>query len=56
MGHRVSADTAGRELVDMGYSLQATAKQLEGSAHPDRDAQFVYLSGQVGEHLRAGTR
>jgi len=54
MGHRVSADTVGRELVDMGYSLQATAKQLEGSAHPDRDAQFVYLSGQVGEHLRAG--
>jgi hypothetical protein len=27
---------------------------LEGSQHPDRDAQFVYLSGQVGGHLRAG--
>jgi hypothetical protein len=54
MGHRVSPDTVGRELAAMGYSLQATAKQLEGSAHPDRDAQFVYLSQQVGDHLRAG--
>ncbi|CAN5748412.1 ISAzo13 family transposase [soil metagenome] len=54
MGHQVSADTVGRELAAMGYSLQATAKQLEGSTHPDRDAQFVYLSEQVGDHLRAG--
>ena len=54
MGHRVSPDTMGRLLVAMEYSLQATAKQLEGSQHPDRDAQFVYLSERVGEHLRAG--
>jgi hypothetical protein len=54
MGHRVSSDTVGRELAAMGYSLQATAKQLEGSAHPDRNAQFVYLSGQVGDHLHDG--
>jgi hypothetical protein len=54
MGHQVSADTVGRLLVGMEYSLQATAKQLEGAQHPDRDAQFVYLSEQVGDHLRAG--
>ena len=54
MGHRVSPDTMGRLLVAMEYSLQATAKQLEGSQHSDRDAQFVYLSERVGEHLRAG--
>ena len=54
MGHQVSADTVGRLLVEMEFSLQATAKQLEGSQHPDRDAQFVYLTNQVGEHLRAG--
>lgn len=54
MGHRVSPDTVGRLLVGMEYSLQATAKQLEGAQHPDRDAQFVYLSERVGEHLRAG--
>jgi hypothetical protein len=54
MGHPVSPDTVGRLLVGMEYSLQATAKQLEGTQHPDRDAQFVYLSGQVADHLRAG--
>ena len=54
MGHRVSPDTVGRLLAEMEFSLQATAKQLEGAQHPDRDAQFVYLSHQVGDHLRAG--
>jgi hypothetical protein len=54
MGHEVSPDTVGRLLVAMDYSLQATAKQLEGSQHPDRDAQFVYLSERVGEYLRSG--
>ncbi len=54
LGHQVSPDTVGRLLVGMEYSLQATAKQREGDQHPDRDAQFVYLSEQVGDHLRAG--
>lgn len=54
MGHQVSPDTVGRLLTEMEFSLQANAKQLEGSQHPDRDAQFVYLSHQVGDHLRAG--
>lgn len=54
MGHRISPDTVGRLLMSMEFSLQATAKQLEGAQHPDRDAQFVYLSHQVGDHLRAG--
>jgi len=53
-GDWVSADTVGRLLAEMGYSLQATAKQREGVQHEDRDAQFVYLSGQVAEHLRGG--
>jgi transposase len=54
MGHNVSPDTVGRLLAEMGYSLQALAKQREGSQHPDRDAQFVYLSGQVAMHLESG--
>jgi len=54
LGHQVSPDTVGRLLVGMEYSLQATAKQREGDQHPDRDAQFVYLSERVGDHLRAG--
>ena len=54
MGHQVSADTVGRLLKQAGYSLQATRKMREGSDHPDRDQQFVYLSQQVAEHLSAG--
>jgi len=50
-GHRVSADTVGRLLSGLGYSLQATAKQLEGSQHADRDAQFGYLGERVAAFL-----
>lgn len=39
-GHEVSHDTVGRLLEEIGYSLQATCKTLEGKDHPDRDAQF----------------
>jgi transposase len=54
MGHVISADTVGRLLTEMGYSLQAPAKENEGTQHPDRDAQFRYLNGQVEAHLGAG--
>ena len=54
MSHVVSADTVGRLLVEMGYSLQAPAKENEGAQHLDRDAQFRYLNGQVEAHLAGG--
>ncbi len=54
LGHVVSADTVGRLLRAMGYSLQAPAKENEGVQHEDRDAQFRYLNGQVEAHLGAG--
>src|SRR3954447_12390633 len=53
-GHPVSPDTVGRLLTGLGYSLQATAKQLEGSQHADRDAQFGYLTDRVAEFLASG--
>jgi hypothetical protein len=31
-------------LHEMDYSLQANSKTLEGASHPDRDAQFHYIS------------
>ena len=34
--------------------MQAPAKQKEGTAHPDRDAQFKYLNGHVEASLVAG--
>ncbi|MET8422288.1 ISAzo13 family transposase [Streptomyces sp. NPDC005098] len=53
-GHRVSADTVADLLREEGFSLQANTKKLEGSQHPDRDAQFRYLNEQAREHRDAG--
>jgi DNA-binding transcriptional regulator YdaS (Cro superfamily) len=53
-GHRVTAPTVGRLLKEHGFSLQGTAKTLEGDQHPDRDAQFRYINEQVKEHQAAG--
>jgi hypothetical protein len=38
----------------MGYSLQANSKVLEGTAHPDRDAQFRHISEAVQLQLSLG--
>jgi len=53
-GHAASSWTVAQLLHYMQYSLQANAKQREGAQHPDRDAQFHYLNGQVSAHLRHG--
>jgi transposase len=53
-GRRVSAMTVGRLLKANGFSLQGTAKTLEGNQHPDRDAQFRYLNDQVKDHQATG--
>jgi hypothetical protein len=50
-GHPVSSWTVAQLLHYMDYSLQANAKEREGAQHPDRDAQFHYLNGQVSAHL-----
>jgi hypothetical protein len=39
---RVSHVTVARCLRELGYSLQANVKAIEGTQHPDRDAQFRY--------------
>jgi Rhodopirellula transposase DDE domain len=53
-GHPVSARTVAKMLVAEGYSLQANVKTVEGAHHPDRDAQFRYLNGQVGVFQAGG--
>ncbi|MDH3680629.1 MAG: ISAzo13 family transposase [Acidimicrobiia bacterium] len=53
-GFKVSAELVRRLLHQMGYSLQAPAKQVEGASHPDRDAQFDYLNVTMAERLAAG--
>lgn len=52
-GHGVSYRTVARLLEQLEDSLQAPRKVLEGGAHPDRDAQFDYLTAQVSAALAA---
>jgi transposase len=53
-GFRVSAELVRRLLHQLGYSLQAPAKQNEGTHHPDRDGQFAHINALAGARLAAG--
>jgi len=53
-GFKASAELVRRLLGQMGYSLQAPAKQVEGASHPDRNGQFEYLNERVAASLAAG--
>jgi len=54
MGHQIGYRMVGYLLHEMGYSLQATAKVVEGAQHPDRNGQFEYINALAGERLAAG--
>jgi transposase len=51
-GHRTSHRMVVALLHELGYSLQGNRKTIEGTSHPDRNAQFEYISRKVNEHLR----
>jgi Rhodopirellula transposase DDE domain len=53
-GHRCGKDAVLRILRRQGYSTQGNSMTIEGRRHPDRDAQFRYISGMAGEFLAAG--
>jgi hypothetical protein len=53
LGHRIGHNVVADLLRSMGYSLQANRKTLEGTNHPDRDAQFGYINEQVKAALAA---
>ena len=46
-GHAVSERTVNRLLHELGYSLQANRKTLEGAQHADRDVQFKHINRRV---------
>lgn len=52
-GYQVSHVTVARCLREMDYSLQANVKTIEGTQHPDRDAQFRYLNDQIRRFVRS---
>jgi hypothetical protein len=54
LGYAVSYRTVGRLLKQLRYSLQGNRKTLEGSQHPDRNAQFEHINAQTIKQLGAG--
>jgi Rhodopirellula transposase DDE domain len=53
-GFTVSSRSVLRLLHQLGFSMQANAKMIEGTAHPDRDGQFQHLNRVAGEFVAAG--
>lgn len=53
-GFNVSHTSVGNLLKKMGYSLQGNQKTLEGSSHPDRNAQFEFINTRTEEAMRDG--
>jgi hypothetical protein len=52
-GHQTSMKMVSRLLKDLGYSLQANRKRLEGAQHPDRNEQFEHINEMVRRQLEA---
>ncbi len=53
-GHSVSHQWVAEALHELRYSLQGNRKTHEGSAHPDRDAQFAHINATSEVYLAAG--
>jgi hypothetical protein len=53
-GFRIGRQKVADWLRDLGYSLQANRKTREGGQHPDRNAQFEYIAGQVRKLQKRG--
>jgi hypothetical protein len=49
--HPINHDKVGQLLKAMDYSLQGTRKTVEGTQHPDRDAQFRFINEEVRKAL-----
>ena len=52
-GHQASMRTVSNLLKELGYSLQANRKRVEGEQHPDRNAQFEHIHEMVRRQLAA---
>ncbi len=50
-GHQLGRTLVSELLDGMGFSLQGNRKTLEGSDHPDRNAQFEHINAAVSTAL-----
>ena len=53
-GYEISSTKVGELLRSQGYSLQGNRKTIEGTQHPDRDAQFQHIAKRVKAYQRTG--
>jgi hypothetical protein len=53
-GHNVGRQKVAELLAALAYSLQGNRKTKEGSAHPERNAQFAYINTQVAAFQKRG--
>ena len=51
-GHQIKKSALAEILHDLGFSLHVHKKSMEGTSHPDRDAQFQHINTtcKVFEH------
>lgn len=42
-GHKIKKSALALVLAEMGFSLKANKKNIEGKSHPDRDLQFQHI-------------
>jgi transposase len=54
-GFRIGDRKVADLLHQMEYSLQGNAKTIEGSDHPDRNAQFEHINAQTQRFLEQGS-
>jgi transposase len=45
-GHTIQKSALAQLLHELGYSLKANKKTIEGKSHPDRDQQFRHINAQ----------
>jgi hypothetical protein len=53
-GHQVGRHKVAALLADLAYSLHRIRQTKEGTAHPDRNAQFAHLNAQVAACQKRG--
>jgi hypothetical protein len=53
-GHKVGRQKVAELLAELAYSLQGNRKTKEGTAHPDRHAQFEHINAQVAAFQKRG--
>lgn len=52
--YSVSHTVVSEMLHELGYSLQANFKSIDGITHPDRDKQFQYINSLVENYMGKG--